>query len=159
MDTDVRVDSTVWRDIAGLFKANGLGEGGYQILSLDQLKLMMVTGPSTVQQFHINPSPEVLYQIVGTVQIEIASSGIISIVQLNAGDLMLIPAMVPHRPVRASGTLGLVVERAVTGCDVDRSAYLCEEFLARNMSQAGDCASDVAGLVRKENPWIRLRQF
>lgn len=86
--------------------------------------LIIVTGPPTTRAFHINPSPELLYQLFGTAVIEFSDG---SSTTLKPGDSLLIEARKPHRPVREEGSLGVVVERPrLSSEEADSYVLLCD---------------------------------
>jgi 3-hydroxyanthranilate 3,4-dioxygenase len=51
------------------------------------------------------------YQLEGSIKVIIQEDGIRKEMELNAGDMYLHPAKVPHSPVRSEGSIGLVIER------------------------------------------------
>lgn len=46
----------------------------------------------------------------GTIQIAIQTENGKEVIELNGGDVFLLPAKVPHSPIRTEGSVGLVVE-------------------------------------------------
>ena len=86
-----------------------------EILFRDRLLVMKVTGPNEVPEFHVNESPEILFQWKGKATIELWIDGKVVPVEIPEGHAFVIPARIPHRPVREAGTIGLVVESAEPG--------------------------------------------
>lgn len=105
-----------------------------ETLFRDRLLVMKVTGPNPVPEFHVNASPEVLFQWKGAAAVELILEGEMVRVDIGEGQAFVIPAGVPHRPVRGAGTVGLVVEidadpshsRYVPGHELLRGAPLPE---------------------------------
>lgn len=102
---------------------------GPKILHQDDLLVLQVSGPNDKAEFHINGSPEVLYQVQGTAEIELLIDGRIVTIHVGEHELFVIPAKIPHRPIREAGTIGLVVERVDEGSclenryvEIDRDA-------------------------------------
>lgn len=91
-----------------------------EVLFRSGLLVMKVTGPNPVEEFHVNDSPEVLFQWKGAAEVELIQDGRVTRVVIGEGQAFVIPARVPHRPVREAGTIGLVVELV---CDPSQSRY------------------------------------
>lgn len=89
------------------------------------LLALAVTGPPTSEYFHINPSDEVLHQIAGGASVETIVPGRILATALPPGQTLTIPAGVPHRPVRAAASVGLVVERVRGATETEAFEWWC----------------------------------
>ena len=72
--------------------------------------VMVVGGPNQRSDYHINPGPELFFQVEGDIVLKIIDDGKPRDVPIRQGELFLLPAGVPHSPQRAAGTVGLVVE-------------------------------------------------
>jgi 3-hydroxyanthranilate 3,4-dioxygenase len=72
--------------------------------------VMVVGGPNQRSDYHINPGPELFFQVEGDIVLKIIDDGQPRDVPIRQGELFLLPAGVPHSPQRAAGTVGLVVE-------------------------------------------------
>lgn len=72
--------------------------------------VMLVGGPNARKDYHYNESEEFFYQLEGTIQIAIQTENGKEVIELNGGDVFLLPAKVPHSPIRTEGSVGLVVE-------------------------------------------------
>lgn len=72
--------------------------------------VMVVGGPNARKDYHYNETDEFFYQLEGSIQIAIQTEKGKEIVTLNAGDVFLLPAKIPHSPMRSEGSVGLVVE-------------------------------------------------
>jgi 3-hydroxyanthranilate 3,4-dioxygenase len=72
--------------------------------------VMVVGGPNQRADYHINPGPELFFQVEGDIVLKIIDDGQPRDVPIRQGELFLLPAGVPHSPQRAAGTVGLVVE-------------------------------------------------
>jgi len=73
--------------------------------------VMIVAGPNARKDFHYNQTEELFYQLEGKIDIIIQKEGKKITHRLNAGDMYLHPAKIPHSPVRYENSLGLVIER------------------------------------------------
>ena len=69
-------------------------------------------GPNTRNDFHINPTEELFYQLKGDIAVRIRplDGSKPTDVVIKEGELYLLPKRVPHRPQRPKGTVGLIVE-------------------------------------------------
>ncbi len=74
--------------------------------------LFVSGGPNTRNDYHVNPTEELFYQLKGDVAVRIRPldgtkpKDII----IKEGELYLLPRWVPHRPQRPAGTVGLIAE-------------------------------------------------
>lgn len=89
--------------------------------------VMIVAGPNARKDYHYNETEELFYQLEGSIKVIIQEDGIRKEMELNAGDMYLHPAKVPHSPVRSEGSIGLVIERnrAAQGY-VDGLLWFCD---------------------------------
>ena len=71
--------------------------------------VMIVGGPNARKDFHYNEGEEFFYQIEGNMTLPIIENGERRIIEINEGDMFLLPARVPHSPQRPANTVGLVI--------------------------------------------------
>ena len=84
-----------------------------QLLSDSKDAIVFVSGgPNTRNDFHVNPTEEIFYQLKGDIAVRVRplDGTPPRDVVIKEGDLFLLPRFVPHRPQRPAGTLGLVIE-------------------------------------------------
>jgi 3-hydroxyanthranilate 3,4-dioxygenase len=69
-------------------------------------------GPNTRNDFHVNPTEELFYQLKGDIAVRVRplDGSDPKDVVVKEGELFLLPRWVPHRPQRPAGTVGLIVE-------------------------------------------------
>lgn len=72
--------------------------------------VMIVAGPNARKDFHYNETEELFYQLEGDINVRIQEDGKAVDVPIKAGEMFLLPARVPHSPMRSEGSIGLVVE-------------------------------------------------
>jgi 3-hydroxyanthranilate 3,4-dioxygenase len=77
--------------------------------------VMIVAGPNARKDYHYNETEELFYQLEGNISVAIQEDGQRKEMQLQAGDMYLHPAKVPHSPVRSENSIGLVIERKRAG--------------------------------------------
>jgi 3-hydroxyanthranilate 3,4-dioxygenase len=98
---------------------------------------MVVGGPNSRTDFHIDESEEFFYQLEGDINLRIIEDGKPRDLPIREGDIFLLPPRVPHSPQRPAGTVGLVIERKRQPQELDGFAWYCpqcdtklyEEFL------------------------------
>lgn len=74
--------------------------------------LFVSGGPNTRNDYHVNPTEELFYQIKGDIAVRVRplDGSPPRDVIVREGELFLLPRWVPHRPQRPAGTIGLIVE-------------------------------------------------
>ena len=72
--------------------------------------VMIVAGPNARKDYHYNETEELFYQIEGDIIVRIQVDGKPVDVPIKEGEMFLLPAKVPHSPIRADKSIGLVVE-------------------------------------------------
>ncbi len=88
--------------------------------------VMVVRGPNARNDFHVNPGDEIFYQLEGTIRVDVID-GVRTVEHLvGPGDLLLVPAQVPHSPRRPADTWGVVIERQRHDGELDAIRWYCE---------------------------------
>ena len=78
----------------------------------DEFIPMILHGPNTRLDFHVEPGEEFFYQISGTIELHIKPENEPrQIIEIREGEVFLCPGGVAHSPRRGTGTWGLVIER------------------------------------------------
>lgn len=77
--------------------------------------VMVVAGPNARKDYHYNETEELFYQLEGEITVAIQENGERKEMKLSAGDMFLLPAKVPHSPIRYKDSVGLVIERKRAG--------------------------------------------
>ena len=72
--------------------------------------VMIVGGPNARKDYHYNETEELFYQLEGDIIVKIQEEGKAIDIPIKAGEMFLLPAKVPHSPIRSEGSVGLVVE-------------------------------------------------
>ncbi|WP_010254149.1 3-hydroxyanthranilate 3,4-dioxygenase [Myroides injenensis] len=93
----------------------------------DDYIIMVVGGPNARKDFHYNEAEEFFFQLEGTIYIDIQVEDQRKRITLKAGDIYLLPAKVPHSPIRTENSVGLVVEKKRKGAvGKDGLIWYCE---------------------------------
>jgi 3-hydroxyanthranilate 3,4-dioxygenase len=89
--------------------------------------VMIVAGPNARKDYHYNETEELFYQLEGEITVYVQENGEKKAMNLSAGDMFLLPAKVPHSPVRKENSIGLVVERKRAGKEIpDGLLWFCD---------------------------------
>lgn len=76
--------------------------------------VMIVAGPNARKDYHYNETEELFYQIEGDIVVKTQQEGKLVEYIIKEGEMFLLPAKVPHSPVRPEGSVGLVIEKKRT---------------------------------------------
>src|SRR5262245_59675653 len=93
-------------------------------------QVMIVGGPNSRNDFHLDPFEELFYQLEGDIVVRIVEEGKMRDVPIREGEMFLLPPGVPHSPQRGPRTVGMVIERARPKEDLDRFRWYCESCAA-----------------------------
>jgi 3-hydroxyanthranilate 3,4-dioxygenase len=89
--------------------------------------VMIVGGPNARKDYHFNESEELFLQLEGDVTVRIQEDGEAKDIQIKEGEMFLLPANIPHSPIRGENTVGLVIERVRKGTDMmDGLFWFCD---------------------------------
>jgi 3-hydroxyanthranilate 3,4-dioxygenase len=89
--------------------------------------VMIVGGPNARKDYHFNESEELFYQLEGDITVRIQYEGQAKDILIKEGDMFLLPANIPHSPMRGPNTVGLVIERVRKGTDLqDGLLWFCD---------------------------------
>ena len=90
--------------------------------------VMVVGGPNARKDYHFNEGEELFYQLEGDITVRIQLEGKVKDIQIKEGDIFLLPANIPHSPMRGPNTVGLVIERVRKGTDMtDGLMWFCDK--------------------------------
>ena len=73
--------------------------------------VMIVAGPNARKDYHYNETEELFYQIEGDIIVKTQQEGKLVEYNIKENEMFLLPAKVPHSPIRSKGSIGLVIER------------------------------------------------
>ena len=89
--------------------------------------VMIVGGPNARKDYHFNETEELFFQLKGDVNVRIQENGKTRDVAIKEGEMFLLPARIPHSPMRGENTVGLVIERKRGGDIKDGLMWFCDE--------------------------------
>jgi 3-hydroxyanthranilate 3,4-dioxygenase len=105
--------------------------GNRQVWEDRDFIVMVIGGPNTRKDYHIDESEEFFYQLEGDITLKVVDNGQHRDIPIKAGEIFLLPARVPHCPRRPAGTVGLVVERKRQPGELDGFVWYCEKCGAK----------------------------
>lgn len=91
----------------------------------DQI-FMVIRGPNARRDFHIDPFDEVFMQLRGSIRVDLMIDGRREEHWIHEGQVMLVPANVPHSPLRPVDTWGVVIERPRDDDQFDSLVWFCD---------------------------------
>ena len=89
--------------------------------------VMIVAGPNARKDYHYNETEELFYQIEGDINVRIQEDGKAVDIPIREGEMFLLPARVPHSPMRSEGSIGLVIECKRTTDENDGLMWFCDK--------------------------------
>uniref|UniRef100_A0A8D0GUK1 3-hydroxyanthranilate 3,4-dioxygenase n=1 Tax=Sphenodon punctatus TaxID=8508 RepID=A0A8D0GUK1_SPHPU len=92
-----------------------------------QLNIMFVGGPNQRKDYHIEEGEELFYQVEGDMCLKIIENGNHRDIHIREGEILLLPARIPHSPQRYADTVGLVIERRRLKTETDGIRYYVGE--------------------------------
>jgi 3-hydroxyanthranilate 3,4-dioxygenase len=88
--------------------------------------IMVVGGPNSRTDYHVDPSEEFFYQLEGDMMLKTMQDDMPVDIPIREGDIFLLPANMPHSPRRPANTVGLVIERARKPHEIEGFIWYCE---------------------------------
>lgn len=90
--------------------------------------VMIVGGPNARKDYHFNESEELFYQLEGDIKVKVQLNGEAKTIDIKEGEMFLLPANIPHNPIRPEGSVGLVIESVRIGTKMqDGLMWFCED--------------------------------
>lgn len=89
--------------------------------------VMVIGGPNSRTDYHVNGGEEFFYQVEGDITLKVIDNGKPVDVPIKEGEMLLLPANTPHSPRRPANTIGLVIERKRLEGELDGFLWLCED--------------------------------
>ena len=89
---------------------------------------MILRGPNTRLDFHIEPGDEFFYQVEGDMELHLKAPGERrQVVEIKEGEIFVCPGGLAHSPRRFGTTWGLVIERKRRPGEKEEFAWFCEK--------------------------------
>jgi len=100
--------------------------GNCEVYPNSEFIVMVIGGPNTRTDYHVNAGEEFFYQLEGDIVLKTIEDGVFRDVTIKEGEILLLPPNVPHSPRRPAGTVGLVIERQRKEQEIDALQWHCE---------------------------------
>tara|TARA_B100000497_G_C7653642_1_gene393342 strand:- start:758 stop:1273 length:516 start_codon:yes stop_codon:yes gene_type:complete len=100
---------------------------GNKAIYNDDYIVMVVGGPNSRKDYHLNQTPEFFYQVEGDIVLKIMESGEPRDIHIREGEVFYLPSNIPHSPQRGPNTIGLVIEQRRDEDMEDGLAWFCEK--------------------------------
>ncbi len=100
--------------------------GNKRVFRDSEFIIMVVGGPNSRKDFHVDPAEEFFFQLEGDMLLRTVQDGHVVDVPIREGEVLLLPPRVPHSPQRFAGTVGLVIERERRQGETDAFQWYCE---------------------------------
>jgi 3-hydroxyanthranilate 3,4-dioxygenase len=117
--------------------------------------VMILRGPNTRLDFHVEPGEEFFYQIQGDIELHLKSpDSRREIVKIREGEIFVCPGDLPHSPRRGENTWGLVIERKREAQEKEKFVWFCEQCDKEVISETvvqGDIPAQVKRVYEKFN--------
>ena len=88
--------------------------------------VMVVGGPNSRDDYHYDEGEEFFYQLEGSMLLRTIQNGERIDITIGEGEILLLPAGVPHSPQRFENTVGLVIERQRSAEELDGFQWYCD---------------------------------
>lgn len=98
-----------------------------QVFRESEFIIMVVGGPNSRTDYHDDPGEEFFYQLEGDMLLKTIQDGQRVDIPIKEGEILLLPAHVPHSPQRFANTVGLVIERQRRPGEKDGFLWFCEQ--------------------------------
>jgi 3-hydroxyanthranilate 3,4-dioxygenase len=131
------------------------------IVSHKDFLVMILRGPNTRLDFHIEPGDEFFYQVEGDMELHLKPERERrQVVKIKEGEIFVCPGGLAHSPRRFENTWGLVIERKRRPEEKEEFAWFCEKcdelVLSRVMGQ-GNIPAQVSEVYQEFNDKEKLR--
>ena len=97
-----------------------------QVFQHSEVIIMVVGGPNSRTDYHDDPGEEFFYQLEGDMLLRTIQDGGRVDIPIREGEILLLPAHVPHSPQRYANTVGLVIERQRQPDEKDGFLWYCD---------------------------------
>lgn len=89
--------------------------------------IMVVGGPNTRTDYHVEEGPEWFLQVEGDMVLRVQDGPEARDITIRAGEMFYLPPRIPHSPRRPAGSVGLVIERKRVPGEQDGLMWFCPD--------------------------------
>eukprot|EP00158_Paraphelidium_tribonemae_P000039 Partr_v1_DN12014_c0_g1_i1_m13143 putative Catalyzes the oxidative ring opening of 3- hydroxyanthranilate to 2-amino-3-carboxymuconate semialdehyde, which spontaneously cyclizes to quinolinate (By similarity) len=116
---------------------------GNKLMFGGQQKIMVVGGPNSREDYHIEEGEEIFFQLTGAMTVEAMERGARKPVPIPEGHIFCLPGRIPHSPQRLAGTVGLVIERDRLPGEIDGLRWYCRDGSTRVLYEEWFACTDL----------------
>lgn len=131
-----------------------------EIYAGSEFIVMIVGGPNSRNDYHVDAGPELFYQLEGDMLLQTVQDDTFVDIPIRAGEMFLLPPLMPHSPQRYANTIGLVVERQRRPDELDGFQWYCSECghkLHERFLHVADIVADLPPVLQEFANSERLR--
>jgi 3-hydroxyanthranilate 3,4-dioxygenase len=131
-----------------------------EIYAGSEFIVMIVGGPNSRADFHVDIGPELFFQLEGDMVLRTVQDDKFVDIPIRAGEMFLLPPSVPHSPQRFANTIGLVVERQRRADELDGFLWYCSRCgnkLHERFLHVADIVEDLPPVLHEYADSERLR--
>ncbi len=88
--------------------------------------IMIVGGPNARKDYHYNDTEELFYQLEGDIKVIAQVEEGKQEIEIKEGEMFLLPAKIPHSPIRPENSIGLVIEKKRDTGNTDGLIWYCD---------------------------------
>ena len=88
--------------------------------------IMVVGGPNSRKDYHVDPVEEFFYQVEGDMVLKVMDNHKRVDIAIKEGEIFILPKNIPHSPQRFENTVGLVIEYKREEGAVDGFQWYCD---------------------------------
>ena len=125
-----------------------------------QFTAMVIRGPNARRDFHVDPSDEIFYMLKGDMILEYIEGDRRREQVIREGEILLVPALLPHSPHRPPGTWGLVVEIKRKPDQTEALVWFCERcdaLLHEVTMHVADIETELKATIEHFDASVELR--
>lgn len=127
--------------------------------------VMAVAGENKRKDYHVSLSEEWFLQYKGLLKLKCIIDGELKEININEGDMYLLPRCIPHQPNRAPNSLGFVLEKSRLSYDLlstskDELRWYCENCIFLLHAVKFECKSlegSLEEILEKESRKIPIK--
>jgi len=120
--------------------------GNQVVYENTEFTVMVVGGPNTRKDYHVDEGEEFFYQLEGEMTLKVMDNAVPEDIPIRAGEIFLLPPKVPHSPQRQANSMGLVIERQRRPGELDLFQWYCDACNTKIYEEAVQLTDIVAQL-------------
>eukprot|EP01137_Pigoraptor_chileana_P012250 Opistho-2@64417 len=126
-----------------------------------EFKIMIVGGPNTRTDYHVQNGEEFFWQLQGNMVLRINDGGMFKDIAINEGECFMLPPNIPHSPQRTADSIGLVIERERLPHEIDHLRWYCpncRRILYQESFHCIDLGSELVPVINRyyDNEPLRM---